>query len=234
MLCVQEVGSSGSLRLLNAALRVPYPTVEVASGNSLRDIHLGFLSRLPLELRPVGNEPLRDAEGQLLHDRLCAEQVAPQPLRARRGPAHAVVRLDADRALQLINVHLKSQSSGSFELLATQDVRRAEALQVGGLLARLPADANNLRMLAGDLNDTWHADAIEPIRRTGLMDPLGERLRASGRNPSTYWPKRRCRFDYLLLDPLPGVRVVDASIAAGARAQRASDHYPVCVELEWS
>ena len=66
-----------------------------------------------------------------------------------------------------------------------------------------------------------------------LSDPMGEKLAATGRNPSTYWPKRRMRLDFLLLSAAAeGLYVADsARIHTGARAKRASDHYPVSVDL---
>ncbi|MEM8768800.1 MAG: hypothetical protein AAGE43_15235, partial [Pseudomonadota bacterium] len=88
--------------------------------------------------------------------------------------------------------------------------------------------------LGGDLNDTRHSDALAPIFALPLADPMGEKLAATGRNPSTYWPKRRMRLDFLLLGGSAQrlYQQDSARIHTGNRAKRASDHYPVSLELD--
>ena len=235
LLCVQEVGSPQSLEQLNARLASPYAYTQFCQGNSARGIHLAFLSRVPLHPIAIAAQPLQDARGQILCDRTAPDEETTQPLHARRGPA--VVQADcAGRRLLAVNVHLKSHASAGYEQLATATVREAESTQVRQLVRRLVAEQPDTPLvLAGDFNDSWHADALAPIRALDLSDPLGERLRNSGRNPSTYWRKRRARIDHVLLHAQPGLlHASGADIHTGAEAQRASDHYPVWVDLQWA
>ena len=50
LVVLQEVGSKTSLELLNSWLPNPYEFVDLMEGNSNRSIHLGVLSRVPIEL----------------------------------------------------------------------------------------------------------------------------------------------------------------------------------------
>lgn len=87
--------------------------------------------------------------------------------------------------------------------------------------------------MLGDLNDLLSSDALQPLRELPLQDVVGVQLRRAGRNPSTYWPKRRMRIDHILLDATLVARLVpdSAIIHANNMARTASDHYPVSVTL---
>lgn len=234
VVCLQEVGSQASLELLNARLKQPYPEVGLLPGNSNRSIHLGFLSRWPMQLRSHRELPLTGVEGQQLYEYRSAEDAAAQrelPLLIQRDILHATVICPGE-PLQILNVHLKSRTSRDWALLASDVVRRAEAQALAQLIQQLLAAQPSCRLLvAGDFNDTWHSDALTPMRELELLDPLGQQLRAAGRNPSTYWPKRRNRIDFLLLSPSLSAVAGVAEIAVHEQARIASDHYPVVQTL---
>ena len=112
-------------------------------------------------------------------------------------------------------------------------MRRAEAQTLGALINQLRQEAPSCRLVvAGDFNDTWYSDALTPIRELELLDPLGLQLHAAGRNPSTYWPKRRNRIDFLLLNPTMAAEAGAAEIAVHEQAKIGSDHYPVVQTLD--
>lgn len=234
VLCLQEVGSLESLELLNARLKQPYPEIGLLPGNSNRSIHLGFLSRCPMQLRSHRELPLTGVDGQpLLEYRSAADAQAQitHPLLIQRDFLQATV-MCSDEPLQILNVHLKSRTSRDWALLASNAVRLAEVHALKSLIQKVLHAAPASRLIvAGDFNDTWHSDALTPIRELDLLDPLGQQLRAAGRNPSTYWPKRRNRIDFLLLAPSMSKHVVEAEIAVHEQAKIASDHYPVVQTL---
>lgn len=237
VLCLQEVGSLTSLELLNARLKQPYPEVGLLPGNSNRSIHLGFLSRWPMQLTSHRERPLVDADGQPLFEyRNATDALAERalPLQIQRDILQATLTV-AGAPLHILNVHLKSRTSRDWALLASDVVRRAEAQTLGSLINQLRHEAPSCRLIvAGDFNDTWHSDALTPIRELELLDPLGLQLRAAGRNPSTYWPKRRNRIDFLLLNPTMAAEAGAAEIAVHEQAKIGSDHYPVVQTLELS
>lgn len=234
VLCLQEVGSLKSLELLNGRLKLPYPEVGLIPGNSNRSIHCGFLSRWPLQLRSHRELPLTDGDGQPLLEYRSATDAQAQkalPLLIQRDFVQATV-MCSDEPLQILNVHLKSRTSRDWALLASDRVRFAEVQALSALIQKtlLEAPASRL-VVVGDFNDTWHSDALTPIRALNLLDPLGQQLRAAGRNPSTYWPKRRNRIDFVLLAPSMCNLVGEAEIAVHEQAKIASDHYPVVQTL---
>lgn len=234
ILCLQEVGSLTSLELLNARLKVPYPEIGLLPSNSNRSIHLGFLSRWPMELRSHRDLPLTDIAGRpLLEYRSAAEAQAQTalPLQIQRDFLQATVMCSAG-PLEILNVHLKSRTSRDWALLGSNAVRLAEAQALSALVQQIVHTSPTSRLVvAGDFNDTWHSDALTPIRELDLLDPLGQQLRTAGRNPSTYWPKRRNRIDFLLLAPSLSNHVGEAEIAVHEQAKIASDHYPVVQTL---
>lgn len=234
LLCLQEVGSKASLQQLNSSLKQPYPEVGLLPGNSNRSIHLGYLSRWPLTLSSHRELPLVGALGQPLLEYRNAEDAAAnnaRPLQLQRDILQAEVAVNGAN-ITLLNVHLKSRTSRDWALLASDEVRFAEAQALAQLVARLiAAEPASYLMVAGDFNDTWHSNALTPIRELGLLDPLGDALRAAGRNPSTYWPKRRNRIDFLLCSENLAPYLGSAEIAVHEQAKIASDHYPVVQTL---
>ncbi|HEY5646405.1 MAG TPA: endonuclease/exonuclease/phosphatase family protein [Pseudomonadales bacterium] len=237
VLLLQEVGAGSVLAEINDLLRAPYPYLEVLEGNSPRGIHLGILSREPFSLTSHRDVLLVDESGEPLAEFDTERDAAAahaQAARFQRDLMLAEVALADGEPLALFNVHLKSKTNRPWKRLAADTVRAAEARQirrvVGDYLQKHPARAV---ILGGDFNDTRSSDALAPLFDLPLFDPLGEMLARTGRKPTTYWPKRRMRLDFLLLSTAARSLLDQGSarIHVGQRAQRASDHYPVSIDL---
>lgn len=237
---LQEVGSRQILTELNEMLAHPFPFVKLLRGNSDRGIHLGIVSREPIELTSHQTLELVDEAGdRLLEYRTEADALAGNaaPLRIQRDLMLAELQLADEKVLALFNVHLKSKTNRSWRQLAADVVRAAEARLVARLVADyLSAHPDRPLILGGDFNDLRSSEVLQSIFSLPLGDPLGDALASNGRNPSTYWPKRKMRLDYLLLSDRAGQKLVSDSavIHASARARRASDHYPISVDLAFS
>ncbi|MFK7913491.1 MAG: endonuclease/exonuclease/phosphatase family protein [Pseudomonadales bacterium] len=243
VVALQEVGSLEALEALNALLRTPYAHIGWQPGNSTRGIHLAYLSRLPLALQSHALLPLLDTQGQLLMDHALAPAeptTAPEPLLLQRDLLRATLLNNHGVALglDLFNVHLKSKTNQTWRLLASDDIRAAEARAVAAALQALETGSESGgRILLGDFNDLLSADALTPLRALQWQDAvLFDRAQqgATGRAPGTYWPRRRLRIDHVLLNPgaLGGLVPGSAVTHASTLAQRGSDHYPISVDLE--
>jgi len=237
---LQEVGSQRLLTEVNDRLPDPYPIVEMLPGNSNRGIHLAVLCREPVRLTSHRSLTLTDEKGQVLGEYETEHDAAAdirRPLRIQRDLMLAELEQDGMDTLALFNVHLKSKTNRDWRLLGADNIRAAEsrqiAVQIERYLTRFP---QRPVLLGGDFNDTRNSDAVAPIFGLPLSDPLGEALAKSGHNPSTYWPKRRMRLDYLLTSAAAGSLVVkgSAKIHRSERARRASDHYPVSLDLDYT
>jgi endonuclease/exonuclease/phosphatase family metal-dependent hydrolase len=234
---LQEVGDGGVLDALNDQLPAPYPYLGVLPGNSLRGIHLAILSREPFELTSHRDAVLAGEDGEALSEYETEADAAAgcaNPVRFQRDIMLAELLLEDGEPLALFNVHLKSKTNRPWKRLAADVIRAAEVRHVASTVrAYLDAHPGRGLVLAGDFNDTRSSDVLKPLFALPLSDPMGEALARSGRNPSTYWPKRRMRFDFVLLSPALRARMAagSARIHSGQRAQRASDHYPVSVDL---
>ncbi len=236
---LQEVGSTEALELVNAGLEVPYPYASVVQGNSERGIHLAVLSREPFESTSHRHLALADELGAPLMEyasEAAAGEGNPAPLRIQRDLLQIELDLADQGLLTLFNVHLKSKTNQPWRRLAADEVRAAEVRQVAGLLSDyLQAHPERLVLLGGDFNDVRSSASLAPLFALPMLDPMADVLAKTGRNPSTYWPKRRMRLDFLLLSNSAADRLVPKSprIHASQRAQRASDHYPVSVDLSF-
>ncbi len=231
-LVVQEAGSAASLETLNARLASPYEHQGLVPGNSTRSIHIGVLSRYPFELTSHRDVALTDTAGAALGwypDESAARNVEAATLPVQRDVVLVETRVQ-NRAVALFGVHLKSRTNAPWQLLAAEEMRAAEVRA----LARLVADyrqrqPQSIIAVLGDFNDRWSADSLAPLRDLGMLDPLGDELRQRGRNPSTYWPKRRMRIDHIWL---ARGTASNPEIHISHMARQASDHYPVSLELD--
>lgn len=240
VLVVQEAGSTASLEALNQRLAQPYPVCEVVPGNSNRSIHLGVLARVPVRLKSHRDVQLLDQQGRPLEyyaDDAAAAARRTSPLGFFRDLLRVELDAGAGRPLALFGVHLKSRTNQPWQLHAADVMRQAECRAICTLIGayrRRHADA--LIALLGDFNDLLSSAALAPLKSLGLHDPLGEQLRRAGRNPATYWPKRRMRIDHILVSAelrrwaLPDGAVIHIS----HMARTASDHYPVSLMLDSS
>ena len=237
VMVLQEVGSLASLTELNQRLAQPYAHSGLLPGNTDRSIHLAVLSRYPLRLVSHRHSVLLDEQQRPLQE-YPSEQAALDGALAPLRFARDLLRIDVQGLaypLSLFAVHLKSRTNRPWRALAADEVRAAESRMVSELVTRFRKDhPEALVFLCGDFNHRLTSDALAPIAALGLCDPLGALLKVSGRNPSTYWPKRRMRIDHILVCESGAARIVpdSAQIHANRMAQTASDHYPVSVELD--
>lgn len=237
VLLLQEVGDGGVLETLNDALPAPYPFLSVLPGNSPRGIHLAIMSREPFELTSHRDVVLTGDDGEVLEEYESEADAAAdctRPVRFQRDLMLAELLLEETEPLAIFNVHLKSRTNRPWKRLAADVIRAAEVRHVASTVqAYLNAQPGRGLIVTGDFNDTRSSEVLSPLFALPLSDPLGEVLARTGRNPSTYWPKRRMRLDFVLLSPVARERMITGSarIHAGQRAKRASDHYPVSVDL---
>lgn len=224
LLALQEVGSLDTLRMFNDRLAAPYPHLACVNGNSDRSIHLAVLSRLPVTATSHAHLPLQDISGAEWSPAVYLQR---DLLRVR------VTQPDG-RRLVLFNVHLKSRAEKVDSPLSAADIRAAEVRLLVHLVRQYQQQHEaDLIVVAGDFNDVPRSEALAPLTDLPLLDPQGDVLRRMGRNPSTYWPKRRTRFDRILVTPQTYERVVPDSptIHISHMARAASDHYPVSLVL---
>jgi len=237
VLLLQEVGSDAVLDALNERLPAPYPYLSAPEGNSRRGIHLAILSREPFELTSHRQAVLTGEDGEVLTEyetEADAHAGRASPVRFQRDLMLAELLLDDAEPLAFFNVHLKSKTNLPWKQRAADVIRAAEVRHlVHTVRDYLHTYAGRGLILAGDFNDTRSSDVLSPLFDLPLSDPMGESLARTGRNPSTYWPKRRMRLDFILLSPVVREWMVkdSARIHASQRARRASDHYPISVDL---
>jgi endonuclease/exonuclease/phosphatase family metal-dependent hydrolase len=240
VLLLQEVGSRQILASLNDRLARPYPYLDVQPGNSPRGIHLAIMSREPYDLTSHREATLLDEAGDALHEYDSEADAAAarlRPVRFQRDLMLAEISLDDAPTVALFNVHLKSRTNRPWRRLAADVIRAAEVRHLSAVVSDyVTAHPRRPLVIGGDFNDTRSSPALAPLFALPLSDPMGEVLARTGRNPSTYWPKRRMRLDLLLLSPSARSRLVPGSekIHAGTRARRASDHYPVSIDLGYT
>ncbi len=234
---LQEVGSLASLQALNAELARPFPHCGLVSGNSDRSIHLAVLSRYPITLHSHKEVLLLDANHQPLQD-FSSEKAALDRQLTTVGFSRDLLRVDVaglSTALSLFAVHLKSRTNKAWRALSADTLREAECAMACRIIADFQQQQpDTLIGLCGDFNDRLSSPALASLDSLALVDPLGEMLRRNGRNPSTYWPKRRMRIDHILLCCRAAALVKEDSptIHASRMAQTASDHYPVSLALK--
>ena len=238
VILLQEVGSIDILDSVNDSLNTPYPFRAVLPGNSDRGIHLAIFSREPFQLTSHRDLTLTDPRGNALLEygsEADAEADRALPVRIQRDLMLAELDLAEQGALSLFNVHLKSKTNRPWRRLAADDIRAAEVRHVAARVSEyLATHADRPVILGGDFNDLRSSEVLKPVFDLPLSDPMGELLAVTGSNPSTYWPKRRMRLDFLLLSSAARASFVQdsARIHASQRARRGSDHYPISVDLE--
>jgi endonuclease/exonuclease/phosphatase family metal-dependent hydrolase len=235
---LQEVGSIDALDELNARLKVPFDHAQMQSGNSDRDIHLAILSRHPFRLSSHRQQSLASETGDdlLEYDSEADSRTgAASVLKLQRDLMLAEVTTDEFGVLTLFNVHLKSKTNRPWRLLAADVVRSAECRMIASRISEyIQQFPERPVYLAGDFNDTRNSEPLKPLFSIPLFDPVGEGLAGTGSNPSTYWPRRRMRIDFILASS-QGRRLLvgdGARIHRSQQAKRASDHFPVSIDLQ--
>ncbi|MFT7654564.1 MAG: endonuclease/exonuclease/phosphatase family metal-dependent hydrolase [Limisphaerales bacterium] len=233
VMMLQEVGSLQSLQILNQKLSKPYPFEASVVGNSERSIHLGVLSRVPFETSSHRHIALVD-ENKMPVQYFANAHAA---LNAETSPV--VVQRDFLKVslanLTLIGVHLKSKGNPSWQRIGADEIRMLEARALAALAASERAkERHRALVVLGDFNDVAASVSLQPLADLGWFDLHEKHYKALGRNPSTYWPKRRMRIDRMLITPETEGYVVanSAQILIDERFRLASDHYPVAMDLD--
>ena len=237
VIVLQEVGSLEVLEALNNELDAPFHDVGLIPGNSTRSIHLGVLSRFGVRLVSHRSTILYDGQGLPLQGFASeADALAAQPSELRLQRDVLQVELQLGRAgMGLFGVHLKSKGSPAWADLTSDTIREAEARCVTRIITEYQEENPDRHIaLLGDFNDTASSDPMAPIRQLQFIDPHKRWFQSTGRNPTSYWPRRKKRIDRIYLSPATHDLVVPGSqiIHSGEMAKQASDHYPVSIQLE--
>jgi predicted extracellular nuclease len=239
VVCLQEIENLDTLKQFNSKyLKKKYPYSLLITGNDLRMINVGILSKL--ELAGVQTHQFdKDGKGVVFsRDCLAAD-----------------VFLDKggeDRLTLFVN-HLKSQ------LKATKDEnpdekRERQATRISGIVEEHFKDLDTARFLiVGDMNDSPEAECLKPLLDRPWVENVVKRLPQDEQWTYYYSGKKQAnQYDYLLLskmlveknpDSLPIIErrgLADYVKAytgerfpgVGAKGTEASDHCPVFVDLE--
>lgn len=237
MLVLQEVGSQRTLQTLNELLSQPYAHSGLRQGNSERSIHIGVLSKFKLHLTSHRELQLVDDQGAPMlemRSAQAAQQNQPSPARLQRDILKVEVVVGGQK-ISVFCVHLKSRINQTWQIVDAQTLRQAESRLLADLVQQhLQVEGDHLTVVLGDFNDRPSADEFRVLTDLGLHDPQGVQNLSRGRNPTTYWPKRACRFDRILLCDGALSRLVEHSevIHNTTMAKQASDHFPVSLELK--
>ncbi len=237
VLVLQEVGSVEALDQLQGLLEQPYAQATFCHSNSSRGIHLAVLSRYTFAVASHRDVVLWDEQGNPLEDypsRDAARDGQLQPLRFQRDFPRVSVDLSGV-GVELFVAHLKSLRSYAWMRHTAGAVRSAEARAAARLLKRHLVKPC---LLLGDFNAAPADPSLSPLLGSDLLwDPIAEELEAGG----LLVPSYRCgvhtnRIDFALLAASARAHYVagSARIHRGPRAEVASDHYPLSVELDLS
>ncbi len=238
VMLLQEVGSQVSLEQLNEQLPCPYPYTGLVPGNSNRSIHLAVLSRFEIHLHSHRHTLLSQDSGAPLvfyPNQATAKLKQLAPLVLARDILQIHLQHPRGLPITLFGVHLKSRTNPTWQCLPADTMRAAECRALVAVIdAYQTAHPAEPVVVLGDFNDRLTSEALNALQVLNLEDPLGMVLQSSGRNPSTYWPKRRMRIDHILLNSnaVSLFSVSDPIIHANRMAQTASDHYPVSLVLK--
>ncbi len=227
VLILQEVGSLASLELLNERLSSPYAHLACPPGNSDRSIHVAVMSREAHHTTSHADRVLTNDEGEPLIAPL-AEGGDLVPMGLKRD----LLQIDV-HGLTLFGIHLKSKTNPDWQTVAADVVRTAECRLIADIIRDWSAANDKPGVLLGDFNEVASGSSLTPLNTLGMLDPFEAMLKAAGRNPSTYWPKRRMRVDRILLND-KAAELLDRKspqIHINHMARTASDHYAVSLRL---
>lgn len=216
MVALQEVENAGILHRLAGAAGYPYAVLEEGNDRQ-RGIDVAFLSRLPLKGYRTHKE-----------ERLPYVRGAPRTYHFSRDCLE--VHVEATVPLVVLVNHFKSQIPPGRRSDAK---RRAQALGVLRIARRLEKEIPGVRLaVVGDLNDDLRSWALEPLLQAGFRDPM------EGRPLEERFTYRHSR-QLEVLDHILVNRALEVSLLPGSarvihlrEAARASDHFPVVVDLK--
>lgn len=197
---LQEVESLIALREFNERyLGGIYPYQVLMDSRDFRQIDVGVLSKRPItglrshvdDVLPAKKKAKKKKErSKYLFSRDCLE---------------VDIALPGDKTLTVFNNHFKSKFALTPEERTAGDkLRKLQAKAVADIIQeRFPNNHfdEGLFVIAGDLNDEWSSERMEPLRDLGLENIL-ERLDEEER--WTHWYKYEntvSQLDYLLLSP---------------------------------
>jgi endonuclease/exonuclease/phosphatase family metal-dependent hydrolase len=226
VLCTVEVEDRGLLGDFNSQVLASKRFVHhmVIDGNDERGIDVGLMS--DLELRTIRTH-VDDMDGtSRTFSRDCTEYET---------------RLTDGRSLWILCNHLKSQGFGDE---ASNDARRKrQAARVRAILQERFDLANELVVVAGDLNDDPDSDPLQPLLTLPNMSNIVDTLPAADRFTHVFGTKRS-QLDYLLVskplkDTLTSVAVERRGMfkvnghfpTVTKEADAASDHAAVVAEF---
>lgn len=226
---LQEVANDGVLQRINNALTTPYAVARVHAGNDLRGFHQAVLSRNHCRSTSV--------------DSFFGESTIPTLTGYQRNIVmHEFCSPDGRIELALLSLHLKSgYMHPGREMVEGHLVRMEEARQVvqwvNAWRQKIVDPGLSVPLLiAGDLNERVDGDAVQLlIKELELVDLVERDWITLDKRPSYSWftKSTKARLDYLLAtgacDRLVSHNSAQIHVAAAMR--KASDHYPVTVDL---
>jgi endonuclease/exonuclease/phosphatase family metal-dependent hydrolase len=236
VLALQEIDCLESLEVLNQELEKPYEFIHFQKTNSRRQIHLAALSRFPLEGRSFRKKPLKDEQGKKVYEFVNAASDKMRPLNFSRDLLRAELTLPDDKKLLVFCTHLKSNLYYEWMKNNTDRIRNAESFTIARIINKHRESEELPIILMGDFNQTPGQHSIEPLTEDlGFYDPIADER--AKEFPPPYSFKNRAfqnRIDYQLLSPEAKNLYVphSASIYNDYPAEKASDHFPLYLDLD--
>lgn len=236
VLALQEIGPEPDLVQLKSALAnldSPYPFHAHVVGDD-PEIHLGILSRLPLE-------------SIILHTNQSFMHFGKRH-RVRRGFLEVSVQLKSREKITLLVAHLKSQLP---VIWADADVFRIEEARLlrNRVETLLQQNAHHRIVVAGDLNDHPNSRALKILLSRGRLALHDSRPLGYSGPPDPAWNQGNAgawtyhytredswhRYDYILMSPslLQHWLPETSRVYSEPDWVDASDHRPVYVDLKW-
>ena len=235
IIAFQEIESHSSMELLNDRLEQPFGWYTLVQGNYYRRLHLGYFSRYPFTTTSHRSRSLSDPKGTPLQDFANPDVSSKTQLKFQRDLLLAEFELGDGKNLSIFNLHLKSQSINDWRTLSNDQIRSAEAREAQAII-RAYDDGVRPVIVAGDFNEEKDDLSLRPLlHQLGYRDAIEEDWIGTYSPPYTYYRyPYHTRIDYLLLNDSAAEAYIDDSawIRDGRDAKKASDHFPVTIDLE--
>jgi endonuclease/exonuclease/phosphatase family metal-dependent hydrolase len=256
ILAVCEVENLTTLRLFNAKYLDNYfDRIVLLDGNDSRGIDVGLLVRkgLRADIEAIRSHADDAADGGYIPTTNILD------MKGRLGAAsfsRDCLEVDitvGGSALTIMCNHFKAQETKADGSDTTAPKRLGQATRVAGFVKRARAN-DRLPVVMGDLNkDYHHADydgSLDPLINTTMLYEPVKQLGQTDRWTHFYESKRSVsQLDYILLDKTLKEKITDVEIFRGglstnckqytgprigtvADKNEASDHCPLCVEID--
>jgi len=237
IIALQEIDSLKSLEVLNEALERPFDHLAFQLSNSRRQIHLAYLSRFPIQKKSYRKRVLKDEEGEEVLEYVTAESSKLKALCFSRDLLRAKITVSATLRLVLFNTHLKSMMYLEWMKNTTDRVRNAECYTIVRVINEYSEDSNDPIILLGDFNHTVSHHSIAAISTgLGFYDAINDELESYSEGIHSFHNKSiKSRIDYILLssEAKKMYKSHSAAIYSSYPANKASDHYPVYLDLQF-